>query len=106
MLFLVPRFDQPRYVMLRGTAFVICGLLSGIPLFHLEFFTEELYLRDFMTFPWALGGGIYIAGAVLYVFRIPERFKPGFFDIIVSQCQIINRGNRTTCSTSSLWLRH
>lgn len=81
VVFLVPRFDQPRYRVLRGTTFVICGLLSALPLFHIEFFTDQKYLNDFLTFPWAFGGALYIFGAILYMMKIPERFMPGFFDI-------------------------
>jgi predicted membrane channel-forming protein YqfA (hemolysin III family) len=44
----------------------------------------EKYLRDFLTFPWALGGGLYIFGACMYMLKVPERFMPGFFDILVS----------------------
>ena len=84
MLFLVPKFDQPRFRALRGSVFVIVGVLSAVPLLHLEYLTDQKYLRDFVTFPWAFGGAMYIAGAIMYVLRIPERFKPGFFDIIVS----------------------
>jgi len=37
-----------------------------------------------MQGPWALfaiGGAIYVAGATIYILRIPERCKPGKFDI-------------------------
>ena len=33
--------------------------------------------------PWALGGALYIFGAILYVLKFPERFKPGKFDFFV-----------------------
>ena len=84
IIFLVPRFDQPRYRALRGIVFVICGVLSAIPIYHIEFLTEKKYLNDFMSYPWALGGALYIFGATLYVMKVPERFLPGFFDILVS----------------------
>ena len=29
---------------------------------------------------WALGGAVYIGGALIYVFRIPERWYPKKFD--------------------------
>jgi len=32
---------------------------------------------------WYLGGLSYIVGALIYIARFPERFKPGMFDIIV-----------------------
>ncbi len=37
------------------------------------------------TFPlYLLMGGSYLGGLAIYIARIPERFKPGYFDIIVS----------------------
>ncbi len=84
ILFLVPGLQKPQFRFLRGTAFVICGLLNCIPILHMEINTEQRYLHDFSTFPWALGGGLYIFGAVLYMFKVPERFCPGRFDIFVS----------------------
>jgi predicted membrane channel-forming protein YqfA (hemolysin III family) len=49
----------------------------------MEYLTDKKYLVDFSTFPWALGGGIYIFGACLYMLKFPERLKPGYFDICV-----------------------
>ena len=83
ILMLVPRFNQPRYIVLRGTTFVLCGLLSAIPCIHMEFWLDPIYIEDFLVFPWLLGGIIYIFGACLYMFKIPERCKPGTFDICV-----------------------
>ena len=84
IIFLVPAFLRPRYRVLRGVVFVTCGVCSAIPIMHIEYFTEQKYVRDFLSFPWALGGGLYIFGACMFMMRIPERFKPGFFDIVVS----------------------
>ena len=89
VLFLVPGFDRPKYRVFRGTSFVILGLTSCIPIIHLEFFSDQRYLYDFKTKPWAMGGAFYIFGAVLYMLRIPERFRPGTFDIIVSYLRFI-----------------
>lgn len=63
---------------------MICGLLSAIPIIHMEFFLEEIYLDNFITYPWALGGAIYIFGATLYMLKIPEKYRPGHYDICVS----------------------
>ena len=38
----------------------------------------------------ALGGLVYIIGASLYVARIPERFKPGKFDICGASHQLFH----------------
>lgn len=83
VVFLVPKFDQPRFRVLRGTTFVICGLLSAIPIIHLELNRDARYMHEFVAFPWALGGGLYILGACMYMMKVPERFNPGFFDYFV-----------------------
>jgi predicted membrane channel-forming protein YqfA (hemolysin III family) len=49
----------------------------------MEYLTDPIYLKNFHSTPWALGGAIYIFGACLYMLKIPERFKPGYFDIVV-----------------------
>ena len=79
VLFLAPGFDRPRYRVFRGTSFVVLGLSGCIPILHLEFLTDERYLHDFHSAPWALGG------ALLYMLRVPERFSPGTFDLVVSR---------------------
>lgn len=84
VVMLVPKYANPEYIVLRGTLFVMCGLLSCIPIFHMEFFLHEKYLDNFICFPWAFGGILYIIGAVIYMLKIPERFRPGKFDICVS----------------------
>ena len=58
--------------------------MSCIPIFHLEFYIEEKYIKDFVTYYWGVGGALYIFGAVLYMLKVPERLKPGAFDILVS----------------------
>ncbi len=83
VILLVPRYDKPKYRPLRGIIFVVCGVLSVIPIYHIEFLTHQKYIHDFHTFPWFLGGVIYIVGAITYMLKIPERFNPGYFDIFV-----------------------
>ena len=85
VVLLVPQFERPRFRVLRGVLFVVCGLASCIPIIHMKLMAEKKYMHEFVAFPWALGGALYIFGACLYMMKIPERFKPGFFDIFVSQ---------------------
>jgi adiponectin receptor len=80
----VPKFDKPEYIPLRGSMFVICGLLGGIPMVHIKMILDPKYLDEFMAFPWAIGGALYILGAIIYMLKIPERLKPRVFDFIVS----------------------
>ena len=41
-------------------------------------------------FYWIFGGILYIAGATIYMLRLPERFFPGLFDIFGSSHQIFH----------------
>ena len=38
----------------------------------------------------AIAGGVYVTGAMIYMFRIPERFMPGRFDIVGASHQIFH----------------
>lgn len=80
----MPAYNKPKYRPLRGILFVICGLLSVVPIYHIEFLTHQRYIHDFHTLPWSIGGGLYIFGAILYMLKFPERLKPGLFDYFVS----------------------
>ena len=78
---LLPNTDKPEYRKLRGFLFIIVGLMAGIPGIHAGITSNpEILVRLFF---WALGGAIYVGGALLYVARIPERFAPGKFDFFV-----------------------
>lgn len=88
VVLLVPKFDQPKFRPLRGILFIICGLLSSVPIFHINVL-EKKYLNGFYAFPWALGGALYIGGACMYMMKIPERFFPGKFDIVVNKLNFL-----------------
>ena len=64
--------------------FVVCGVLSLIPITHMELFTDAKYLHSFETEPWAVGGALYIIGACFYMTKVPERCKAGMFDFFVN----------------------
>jgi predicted membrane channel-forming protein YqfA (hemolysin III family) len=40
------------------------------------------YLPDSSGLPFAIGGLVYIGGALIYVYRIPERYFPVKFDLV------------------------
>lgn len=90
VVLLVPKFDQPRFIPLRGIMFVICGLLSGAPIIHIEYFLDNKYLNDFPSFPLAFGGALYIIGAIIYILKIPERLTPRAYDYIGSSHNILH----------------
>lgn len=68
---------------IAGIMFIICGLMAAIPLYYIENYVDKQYLDDFLTFPWALGGALYIAGAITFMLKIPERFSSRTFDLFV-----------------------
>jgi adiponectin receptor len=82
-LFMIPGLQKPRFRPVRGSVFVLLGIMSGLPIVHLQFFMEP-GLISFDPYHFLLGGALYIIGAFLYMLKIPERFSPGTFDIVVS----------------------
>ena len=85
-------FHIPERRTLRGSLFLCLGLSASIPIFHLVFFKNSV--RGFEAMPrlifWYIGGISYVSGALMYINRIPERFKPGNFDIFGSSHQIFH----------------
>lgn len=85
-------FHIPERRTLRGSLFLSLGLSASIPIFHLIFFKNSV--RGFQAMPrlifWYIGGISYVSGALMYIKRIPERFKPGGFDIFGSSHQIFH----------------
>ena len=76
---LAERFRTKEYRMFRMSLFIITGAVGVLP------FTHILATPDARQ-PTAevcvlLMGALYIGGALLYGFRIPERFAPGRFDL-------------------------
>ena len=84
---LMPKFHVPKYRPLRGYMFIILGLSAGIPFIQMTNATEyqsTYILPGFSFWPWIIGGATYIGGALIYVFRFPERFFPRKFDLFGS----------------------
>ncbi|CDW83122.1 adiponectin receptor protein [Stylonychia lemnae] len=78
------KFDKPQFRVLRGTLFVILGLVAVAPFTHIIQFMEPEYLPHFDSFWWVFGAFLYIFGAVIYMLRVPERFFPNKFDFFVN----------------------
>lgn len=79
---LVPKFDTPKWRPVRGIMFMAAGLSAVSFIVSLLGFksASKLPLGANVAF-YAVGGYSYLQGATLYVLRIPERCKPGKFDI-------------------------
>ena len=75
---LMPRFDKPEYRSVRGIMYIILGLSTASMFFMFSFMKE--YVTPHRPAIYALGGYIYIQGAIIYMVKCPERCAPGRFD--------------------------
>ncbi|KAL4979259.1 hemolysin-III related-domain-containing protein [Aspergillus desertorum] len=86
-----PQFRTPRWRPFRAAMFVGMGLSAVFPVVH----GLRLYGRDQMMRQIGLGwlllqGFLYILGAGIYAARVPERLRPGGFDLWGSSHQIFH----------------
>ncbi|CAG8439644.1 10898_t:CDS:2 [Ambispora gerdemannii] len=88
---IAPTFRSPEFRWFRTGLFLSMGLSAIFPIahaialygFHLSF--------DVISLKYMLVMGLfYVAGAVIYGFRVPERWFPGKFDIWGSSHQIFH----------------
>ena len=110
---LTPNFHSPQHRTLRGPLFLALGISAGIPIIHLMLFGEGV--KGFVGKPrfefWYVGGISYIAGALMYIERVPERFYPGRFDIFGAShqwfhlCVVIGVVSHFIGSLDALWFR-
>ena len=85
---LVERFRTKEYRLFRMTLFIVSGAVGVLPFSHI------LATPDARQ-PTAeacvlLMGALYIGGALLYGFRVPERFAPGRFDLFMASHTIFH----------------
>jgi adiponectin receptor len=79
---LQPKFREPKWRPIRATIFVCYGLsgvlpvLTGLYKYGVEYCLKRGQLKYIL-----LEAIFYIAGAMIYAARIPEKFSPGKFDI-------------------------
>ncbi|KAK9477804.1 hemolysin-III related-domain-containing protein [Lipomyces japonicus] len=84
-------FALPKWRPFRALMFVVFGLSGVIPMTFAGFKYGFHELVDRTELPLLITeGGLYIAGAAIYAARVPERFKPGKFDIFGSSHQIFH----------------
>lgn len=78
---LLPVFQNPEYRSIRAGIFFGMGMSGVVPVLHkliaFRHQPEALYTTQYEV----LMGMLYGLGALLYTTRIPERWKPGKFDI-------------------------
>ena len=85
------KFSTPQYRPLRFATFVLFGLYGVVPSVHVVL-QEGFSNSDVNSMLLGLGimAVVYIFGALLYVFRIPERFFPGKFNTWASSHQLFH----------------
>ncbi|KAJ6011180.1 hypothetical protein N7451_002592 [Penicillium sp. IBT 35674x] len=88
---IVPRFRTPRWRPFRAAMFVGMGLSAVFPVLHgLSLFGFDR-MRQQIGLTWLLlQGFLYILGAAIYAARVPERLRPGKFDLVGSSHQIFH----------------
>ncbi|KAF1812790.1 HlyIII-domain-containing protein [Eremomyces bilateralis CBS 781.70] len=86
-----PKFASSKYRPLRATMFIAMGLSGVIPVLHGTRLYELSRIDELISLRWmATQGALYIIGAIIYACRVPERLKPGHFDIWGSSHQIFH----------------
>lgn len=77
---LIKQFDRPKYRPVRGGMFIFAGL-SSIAIFVALGVDPNASKMTVDYLVYAIGGAVYVAGALIYIMRMPERCKPGAFDV-------------------------
>ncbi|GLI73289.1 hypothetical protein PoHVEF18_001504 [Penicillium ochrochloron] len=87
----VPQFRTPRWRPFRASMFVGMGLSAVFPVLHgVALFGVER-MRQQIGLGWLLlQGFLYILGASIYAARVPERLRPGQFDLFGHSHQIFH----------------
>ena len=84
------KFSEPRFRVLRAGMFIALGLSGLIPAVHYIIIFGSFKAFNVGALGWlVLMAFLYISGACLYAFRIPERLFPGKFDIWVYFIRIL-----------------
>ena len=85
------KFGTPRYRPFRAGVFITFGLSGIAPATHYSIINGWEKSINEAALGWlVLMGALYISGALLYAFRIPERFFPGKVDILFHSHQLFH----------------
>eukprot|EP01090_Pellita_catalonica_P007480 TRINITY_DN18066_c0_g1_i1.p1 TRINITY_DN18066_c0_g1~~TRINITY_DN18066_c0_g1_i1.p1 ORF type:complete len:283 (+),score=2.92 TRINITY_DN18066_c0_g1_i1:866-1714(+) len=78
-----PRFKAPQLQPLRAFMFIVMGLTAVVAAPHwLRLIDSQKFMPVIQLV--AVMGVLYISGALLYAFKIPERFFPGKLDLTLN----------------------
>ena len=75
------RFCTPAYRLVRVGTFTGLAVFSAAPIAHLYLVDPSSHIFAHLLPPLTAEYAVFIAGGLLYGFRIPERFSPGSFDL-------------------------
>jgi adiponectin receptor len=85
---LLPNFHRPEYMKFRGYMFLALGLFAGMPLLHFVI-RYDMFMPFLSSIPYILlMAANYICGVLIYIYKVPERWWPGKFDIYGHSHQI------------------
>jgi len=76
-MLMLPVMNQGKCRMFRSIWFSILGVSAALPFMYIIIMREkyhQFYLPTTNILPWAIGGVVYIGGAMIYGFRIPEKY--------------------------------
>ena len=62
--------------LLNAIAYITAALSSTPGVIQLVYFTDELLVKSFALWPWAVGGIFYAGGGLIYALHFPERTFP------------------------------
>ncbi|GBG72509.1 hypothetical protein CBR_g12080 [Chara braunii] len=87
---LIPAFQQPKYRPVRAALFGGMGVSGVVPCMHklLVFHGEPVAYQTAVHE--VIMGLLYGLGAVVYAMRVPERWRPGKFDLAGHSHQIFH----------------
>ncbi|KAF8600652.1 HlyIII-domain-containing protein [Ceratobasidium sp. AG-I] len=86
-----PEYATPAYLWARTLVFCALGFCSLIPVCHAYLLYGLERMENEMGFTWlAWCLCLYVAGAMIYACRIPERWFPGTFDYFGASHQIFH----------------
>ncbi|KAI5480617.1 hypothetical protein MNV49_000313 [Pseudohyphozyma bogoriensis] len=88
---LSPAFQTPQYRRLRTWVFLIVGWTAALPFGHALYKYGWAEARESMALDWVAAEILlYCGGAIIYAERFPERFAPGWFDLVGSSHQLFH----------------
>lgn len=82
-LMLIESFQDPRWMLARNLVLALSVAFGLVPSLHWAL-VETCTAACLETFAWALVQmfGFYGLGFLLFIYRIPERWAPGWFDLV------------------------